>query len=72
MFLTLEDESGVVNVVVMPDLYRQERQTLRLASLLAVVGTMERVDGVTHIRAMRVRAFGRGEAARPLLSKHFA
>jgi error-prone DNA polymerase len=54
-FLTLEDETGIVNVVVMPDLFQRERQTLRLASLLAVAGTIERVDGVTHVRARRVQ-----------------
>lgn len=71
MFLTLEDETGVVNVVVMPDLYQRERQTLRLASLLAIQGTVERVNGVTHLRARSVRAFGEHEAAGALLSKQF-
>jgi len=59
LFLTLEDETGTVNVVVMPDLYARERQTLRLASLLAVAGVVERVDGVTHVRAVRARVFKR-------------
>ncbi len=72
MFLTLEDETGIVNVVVMPDLYQRERQTLRLASLLAVAGTVERVDGVTHVRASSVRAFGHEKEAHALLSKQFA
>ncbi|MCA1667223.1 MAG: error-prone DNA polymerase, partial [Thermomicrobia bacterium] len=31
-FFTLEDETGTVNVVVMPDVFQRERQTLRLAS----------------------------------------
>lgn len=70
-FLSLEDETGVVNVVVMPDLYLRERRTLRLASLLAVEGDIERADGVTNIRARSIRAFGRGEEASVLLSKHF-
>ena len=71
-FLTLEDECGLVNVVVMPDLSRRERQTLRLASLLAVAGEVERVDGVTHVRARRLRAIGEDAEAGALLSKHFA
>lgn len=71
MFLTLEDETGVVNVVVMPDLYQRERTTLRLASLLAIQGTVERVDGVTHLRARSVRAFGQEKEASALLSKQF-
>ncbi len=72
MFLSLEDETGTVNVVVMPDLYLKSRQTLRLASMLAVAGVVERVDGVTHIHASSVHAFGQQEAAKGLLSKQFA
>jgi error-prone DNA polymerase len=72
MFLTLEDEGGTVNVVVMPDLYQRERQILRLAPMLAVAGVVERVDGVTHVRAQRVKTFGQGAEAGALLSKHFA
>ncbi len=71
-FFTLEDETGTINVVVMPDVFQRERTTLRLASLLAIEGTVERVDGVTHVRARRVRAFGQDREASVLLSKQFA
>ena len=72
MFLTIEDETGAVNIVVMPDVYQRERTTLRTAPLIAVEGWVERVDGVIHIRAIRVRAFGQGSEASALLSKQFA
>lgn len=72
VFLTLEDETGVVNVVVMPDLYHAQRSLLRLAPLLAVEGEVQRVDGVTHVQARRVRAFGGNGEAGALRSKHFA
>jgi error-prone DNA polymerase len=72
MFLTLEDEGGTVNVVVMPDVYQRERQALRLAPLLVIEGQVERVDRVTHVRAQRVKAFGQGAEAGVLLSKQFA
>lgn len=72
MFLTLEDETGVVNVVVMPDLYRQARRTLRTAILLAVAGRVERVDGVTHVRAQHIRTFGQMESRSAVLSKQFS
>lgn len=71
VFLTLEDETGVVNVVVMPNLFTRQRQTIRTAGMLAVEGVVERVDGVTHVRVTRVKAFGRGDEADSLLSKHF-
>lgn len=72
MFLTLEDETGVVNIVVMPDVYARERQTLRLASQLATEGIVERGDNVMHILAKRVKAFGHVSKAEAVLSKHFA
>ena len=72
VFIALEDETGVVNVVVMPDLFARERQMLRTASLLAVEGAVERVDGVTHVRAARVRAFGGDTEAGAMLSKQFS
>lgn len=72
VFLTVEDETGVANVVVMPHLYAAQRTLLRLAPLLTVEGTVERADGVTHMRARRMRAFGGEGEAGALLSKHFA
>ncbi len=47
-------------------------QALRLAPLLAIKGRVERVDGVTNVRARRVRAFGEDGEADALLSKQFA
>ena len=72
MFLTLEDETGVVNVVVMPDVYQRERVTLRLSPLLAIAGTVEHIEGVTHMRAERVRSFGEKQEGATVLSKNFA
>lgn len=70
VFLTLEDETGAVNVVVMPDVYARARRTIRLAPLLAVAGFVQRAEGVTHVRATRVRAFGDAET-HALVSKQF-
>lgn len=72
MFMTIEDETGMVNIVVMPDIYQRYRSILRTAPLVAVEGPVERVDGVLHIRAVRVRAFGQAGEASALLSKQFA
>ena len=54
-FLTLEDETGTANAVVTPPLYERARVVLNTSSLLEVEGRLERVDGVTHIRAVRFR-----------------
>ncbi len=51
IFVTLEDEHGMVNVIVWPDLAARQRKPLLDATLLAVRGRWERVDGVEHLIA---------------------
>jgi error-prone DNA polymerase len=54
-FLTLEDETGTANAVVTPPRYERWRAVLNTSPLLEVAGPLERVDGVTHVRATAVR-----------------
>src|SRR5690606_27918230 len=51
IFLTLEDEHGMVNVIVWPDLAVRQRKPLLQSRLLGVRGRWERVDGVDHLIA---------------------
>ncbi len=51
IFVTLEDEDGMVNVIVWPHVAMRRRQALLGARLLAVRGRWERVDGVEHLIA---------------------
>jgi len=50
-FLTLEDESGFVNVVVWPSLGEKQRPVVRQAMLLGVVGHVQKSEGVIHLIA---------------------
>ena len=54
-FLTLEDETGHVNVVVWRDLAERLRRELLGARLLAVYGTLERQGEVAHLIAGHLR-----------------
>jgi error-prone DNA polymerase len=54
VFLTLEDETGVANIIVRPDFYDQEKVTLVQAPFLIVEGIVQTEDGVTAIRAEKV------------------
>ena len=54
VFLTLEDETGIANIIVRPDLYASERLTIVEASFLMVEGVLQNQDGVTSIKAERV------------------
>ncbi|WP_101927372.1 MULTISPECIES: error-prone DNA polymerase [Luteimonas] len=51
MFVTLEDEHGMINVVVWPHVALRRRKALLGARLLAVRGRWEDVDGVQHLIA---------------------
>ena len=51
IFLTLEDESGFINVVVWPNLGEKLRPIVRQATLLGVAGHVQKNDGVIHLIA---------------------
>jgi len=52
LFITLEDETGAVQVIVWPDVYAAHRSTILGARLLAVRGQWQRGDGgVQHLLA---------------------
>lgn len=54
-FLTLEDEAGVFNIVIKPDLYESFRLTILHHSMLHVQGILEKVDGVINIMAKIIK-----------------
>jgi error-prone DNA polymerase len=54
IFVTLEDESGCINVVVWRDLAQRQRRELLGSRLLGVYGTIEREGQVVHLIAGRL------------------
>jgi error-prone DNA polymerase len=56
VFLTLEDETGISNVIVRPDVYDEQRVPIVEASFVIVEGLLQQEDGVTAVRAERVQA----------------
>jgi len=54
MFVTLEDETGWVNVIVRPELLEAERRILLGATLLGIYGQITRQGSVVHLHAKRV------------------
>jgi error-prone DNA polymerase len=54
IFVTLEDETGTVNVVVWRDLLERQRRELLGARLLGVEGVIERDGEVVHLIARRL------------------
>jgi len=54
IFLTLEDETGVVNVIVWRRLYDRCRRAVIAGRLLRVTGRLQRTAGVMHVLAQEV------------------
>jgi error-prone DNA polymerase len=55
LFLTLEDECGLVNIIVRPAVREQYQQTLRQVPVLLIDGRLQHEDGTTSVLAEEVR-----------------
>ncbi len=55
VFLTLEDETGIANIIVRPDLFARDRLVIVEEPFLIVDGVLQSQDGVTSIRAEHVQ-----------------
>ena len=54
IFMTLEDETGVANVVVWPKMFQRNRKTVLRSRLLSVAGKVEKEGLVIHVIAARL------------------
>ena len=54
IFVTLEDETGVVNVIVWRKIYERFRRAVISGRMLRVTGRLQRAHGVTHVIAEEV------------------
>jgi len=55
VFLTLSDETGLINAVVRPPVYARDRVTIRGEALLWLGGVVERRDGAVTLRVVWAR-----------------
>ena len=53
VFLTLEDETGMLQAIVRPDLFREQRAVVVGSGALVVKGKLQRQDGSLSVRAER-------------------
>jgi error-prone DNA polymerase len=65
LFLSIEDETGVSNAVVMPDVFDRERKTILNNSYLVIDGEMQNVDNVYTVRAAHFEPLHVAEEAVP-------
>jgi error-prone DNA polymerase len=66
VFLTLEDETGVVNVIVRPKVYDTFRRPIRTSSTLIVEGRLQKESGCIDVLAEKVWSFDDGGVTKPL------
>jgi len=71
VFITLEDETGIVNLIVRPDIYEKYRPAARHAGLLECHGYVERSGKVVHVMAKRMYDLSHLLAGYQLSSRDF-
>jgi error-prone DNA polymerase len=54
MFITIEDETGIANIVVWPSLFEKRRRVVLSASMMAIQGKVQREGDVVHLIARQL------------------
>ncbi len=62
VFLSLEDETGIMNVILTPDVYDRYKFATLGESFLLISGALQNQDGVLSVKAASVEALGSGAA----------
>jgi error-prone DNA polymerase len=63
VFLSLEDETGISNAIITPDLFAQTRFTVVSGRFLLIEGRLQNIDNVISVKAARVEILPVSEAA---------
>jgi error-prone DNA polymerase len=56
IFISMEDETGIANVIVTPDLYERNRLVVTRSKFILAEGPLQNQDGVIHVKASRLYA----------------
>ena len=57
VFLSLEDETGIANIILTPDVFEQNRLVATRSRFLSVAGKLQNQDGVLHVKAQLIAPF---------------
>jgi error-prone DNA polymerase len=79
VFLTLEDETGLVNVIVRPDVYEKYRRTIRQSNTLIIEGQLQKEGGPStgsgqahiDVLARKVWAFDASDLTEGVRARNF-
>jgi error-prone DNA polymerase len=67
LFLSLEDETGVANIIVSPDMFERERSKVTQHTFIIVTGVLQNQQGAIHVRAARIEPFQVTEIPVPVI-----
>ncbi len=56
IFISMEDETGIANVIVTPNLYERNRLVVTRSKFLLAEGVLQNQDGVIHVKATRLQS----------------
>ena len=56
LFVTLEDDTGIANIILWPSVFKQYRQIIMNARLIGVSGKVQREEKVVHVIANNLTA----------------
>ncbi len=56
VFISMEDETGISNTIVLPQLFEKSRLTITQEKFLVISGVLQRAKGVTHVKADKIEA----------------
>jgi error-prone DNA polymerase len=57
VFLSLEDETGIANIIITPQLFERDHTVVVHHSFLLIRGTLQNLDGVVSVKAGRIEPF---------------
>jgi error-prone DNA polymerase len=57
VFLSVEDETGIANVIIAPDVFEQNRLVVTRSRFLSIRGKLQNQDGVVHVKAQQMEPF---------------
>jgi error-prone DNA polymerase len=56
IFISMEDETGIANVIVSPDIYERDRTVVTRSKFLLVEGRLQNQDGVIHVKVTQLQS----------------
>jgi len=65
VFLSLEDETGIANIIITPQLFEKDHTTVVHNSFLIIKGTLQNQDGVISVKAALIKPLHLSRAAAP-------